>query len=603
VREFLYGPAAARERPVMEQEMRLLILYCRVFGLLAAEKRLVVLLIISSMAIAVTQFAEPVLFGRIVDRLIGAPEGARSQVWPQIAPLALLWIGFGLFNILASALVALKADQLSHRRRLAVMSGFFEHLLQMPVLYHKSVHTGRQLKIMLDGAAGIASIWLSFLRDNCASLIMLLVLLPVTLALNWRLALLLIVLLVSSGWVIAFVMKRTEVRQREVERYHTGFAERASDTLGNIAVVQSFTRVRTEANGLRGMADALLQAQMPVLTWWAAATVTTRASGAVTVLSILLFGSWLFMRDLATIGEIVMFIALATMFIGKLEQLIAFFNWTFMQAPKLEEFFNVMDTQTTVKERADAIDPGRLSGRIVFDSVSHTYDETRPAIESLSFRVAAGERVALVGETGSGKSTAMAILYRAFDPVDGRVLIDDIDIADMKLEALRSNVGIVFQEPLLFARTIEDNLRVGKPEASEDELWRALEGAQAADFIRKLPDGLRTHIGERGARLSGGERQRLAIARALLKNPPILILDEATSALDAVTEKSVQSAIDAAMSGRTTFIIAHRLSTIRRADQIVVLKQGRMVENGTYRSLMQKEGVFAQLVAADNFAA
>ncbi|HEX8375129.1 MAG TPA: ATP-binding cassette domain-containing protein, partial [Geminicoccaceae bacterium] len=239
-----------------------------------------------------------------------------------------------------------------------------------------------------------------------------------------------------------------------------------------------------------------------------------------------------------------------------------------------------------------------LRGAVRFENVSLSYDGERPAVEDVSFEVEPGTMVALVGPTGAGKSTAVALLMRLRDPDRGRILVDGTDIRDATLESLRANLGAVFQDSLLFNRTIADNLRVGRPGATLDELERAAKLAEAHDFIARRPDGYATLVGERGAGLSGGERQRIAIARALLKDPPILILDEATSALDAVTEARVQRALRTLLKGRTSFVIAHRLSTVRDADLILVFERGRIVERGTYRELVARGGRFRELVAA-----
>ena len=503
---------------------------------------------------------------------------------------------------MAAVLVALHADRLSHRRRLAVMAEYFEHVLHLPLGYHSGVHSGRLLKNMLDGASSMASVWLNFFRENCAYFVALFVLLPLSLFINWRLASLLILMVLLFGVLTIFVLRRTDGLQSKVERYHADLAERASDALGNIAVIQSFTRVEAEATALRKVSADLLSAQMPVLSWWAVAAVATRASATLTLLGIFLLGVSLHLNGLASIGEIVTFMSFATMLIGRLEQVVGFINWIVAIVPKLQEFFDVLDTTPAVRDRPNAVDPGRLVGRVAFEHVKFSYDSRRVALDDVSFEVEPGQTIALVGSTGSGKSTTLGLMHRVFDPNEGRITIDGVDLRDMTLLGLRRNIGVVFQEPMLFARSIEENLRVGKPDATDAEIMLAIERAQATEFIARQTDGLRTIVGERGRSLSGGERQRLSIARALLKDPPILIFDEATSALDATTEKQLQAALEAATQGRTTFVIAHRLATIRNANRILVLDQGRIIESGSFDELVAKNGRFAALARAQFMA-
>jgi ATP-binding cassette, subfamily B, beta-glucan exporter len=571
--------------------------YLRVLGALSPDRGVVATLCGANVALAVAAFAEPILFGRIVDRLARAEPGEEGLL-ASIGPLLVAWVGFGLFTIVAGVLVALHADRLAHRRRLAVMADYFEHVIQLPVAFHTRTHSGRVLKVMLEGAGGMFILWLGFFRDHLAAIVALTILLPLTLFLNWRLALLLVLLVALFTAMTAFVLRRTEKMQGSVERHHSQLAEFASDSLGNVPVVQSFTRIEAEARALRGIMSDVLRAQNPVLSWWALASVATRASATLTVTAIVLFGAFLFTRGQASIGEIVTFMALATMLVGRLEQVVYFVNGLFMQAPKLAEFFAMVDTAPTVSDRPGARDIGRFAGAVAFEKVAFAYDGVNPAVADVSFSIAPGETVAIVGATGSGKSTTASLLYRAFDPSSGCVRIDGRDVRDLTLASLRRNVGVVFQEPMLFARTIRENLLVGRPDASDAQLVEALERAQAGAFLAAQPEGLDTVLGERGRSLSGGERQRLAIARALLKDPPILILDEATSALDSGTESRLQRAMEEARRGRTTFVIAHRLATIRNADRILVFDAGRIVESGSYEELLTRGGGFAALVRA-----
>jgi ATP-binding cassette, subfamily B, beta-glucan exporter len=578
--------------------MRFLRLYIRVLEQLGPDSRLGWLLAFANVALAIAQFAEPVLFGRVINILAIAQANPASTEWPQLWFLLVAWVCFGLFTIVSGTLVALYADRIAHRRRLAVLTSYFEHVLQLPLAYHGEIHSGRLMKIMLQGSDALWAFWLGFFREHLAAFISLFILVPLSLALNWRLALLLIALCVLFGVLTALVMRKTESLQNTVQTHHSDLAERASDALGNIALVQSFARVETEVMALKSLSERLLAAQFPVLSWWAVVAVLTRASTTLAVLSIILLGTWLFQQGLTTVGQIATFMALSGMVIARLEQAVSFANRMAMDAARLREFFDVLDTVPALHDRSDAVNPARLIGRVEFENVSFAYDTTRPAVSGLTFTALPGETVALVGATGAGKSTALMLLHRAFDPQSGRVMIDCRDIRDIKLGSLRHNIGVVFQEALLFNRSIAENLRIGKPDASHDEMRDAAARAQALDFIDGNPDGFDARVGERGRSLSGGERQRLSIARALLKDPPILILDEATSALDAATESRVLAALDEVMKNRTTFVIAHRLATIRKATRILVFDGGRIVETGTFEELNRLDGRFRQLTKA-----
>jgi glucan exporter ATP-binding protein len=570
-------------------------LYARVLRALGSDQRLGWGLALANVALATAQFADPILFGRVIDLLSNAQSGKTALSWSNLGLLLAAWAAFGLFTMVCSTLVALYADRLSHRRRHAVATQYFEHVLQLPLAYHGGAHSGRLMKVMLQGTDSLWMFWLSFFREHLAAFVSLIALLPISLFVNWRLAILLVVLCVVFALLTTLVLRRTGDLQKTVEEHYSNFAERAADTLGNVALVQSFTRVESEVANLRGVSDQLLAAQFPVLNWWAVVAVLTRASTTFTVLSIVVLGTWLFLNGLATVGDIVAFMAIAALVITRLEQAVSFSNRAILEAPKLEEFFEVYGTQPDIHDKPNAVDPGRVTGAVEFDNVSFSYDGKRAAVADLNLKVAPGETIALVGTTGAGKSTALGLLHRAFDPQSGAIRIDGRDIRDLKLAALRHNIGVVFQEALLFNRSIKENLLAGKPDATDAEIRDAAARAQVLDLVERLPEGFDARVGERGRLLSGGERQRLSIARALLKNPPILILDEATSALDSTTEAKVFQALDEVMKNRTTFVIAHRLATVRKATRILVFERGHVIESGSFDELLRAGGRFAAL--------
>ncbi len=572
--------------------MPILRLYVRVIALLAPEKWLAIALAIANLGLAGVFFLEPWLFGRVVDAL-----AAKHDAWRYIG----WWAGAGFGGVVASVWVSLYSDRLAHRRRLAAIAMFFEHAVALPLSFHGQHHTGRLLRIMHGGTSNLFSLWLGFFREHLATLLAIVVMVPLALKMNWKLALLMIALMVSFAVFNSIAMRRTLKAQGEVEELHHEITERAGDVFGNVLVVQSFTRLSAEVGAIRDMMKKVLKAQYPVLRGWAWLTVANRASSTLTVVAIFALGTALNGKGEVSVGGIVSFVGFAMMLIGRLEQFASFISGLFFQTHSLRDFFAVLDTKQVLQEKPGAPDLPVVRGDVVFDNVSFGYEVTHPALKHLSFTAKAGSTIALVGPTGAGKTTALSLLYRAYDPSEGRITIDGIDIRDVSLNSLRRHIAVVFQDPGLFYRSIADNLLIGKPDASPAELEAAAQAAEAHNFIIVKPEGYSTLVAERGRSLSGGERQRLSIARAMLKDAPILILDEATSALDNATEARIQRALGTLTKHRTTFVIAHRLSTVRNADLILVLRDGELVEQGRYSELVARGGLFAELDASGRF--
>ena len=577
--------------------MRILHAYRRVLSMLGADKRLALFLGMANIVLAGLQFLDPVLFGRVIGLLANSDSMLHDRLWSQAAVLIGIWIVIAAVAIGGNILTVVHAERMAHRNRLKVMSRFFGHVLSLPLSFHGEAHSGRLMKVMLAGAESMFSVWLTFFREQLATYVALLVLLPLTLLLNWQLSLVLIVLVVLFCAVTIVVINRTEEGQSRAEHYQSSLAGTAQDALANVMVVQSFTRLAAETRRFSLIADEVIAHQFPVLNWWAIVNVLTRGASTIAVIVIVLIGTLLHVAAKASVAEIVTFMGFANLLISRLESAMQFAARLFLQMPGLLEFFGVLDAKSSVPETSDSGELDSPRGEVAFEAVSFGYPGGPAILRDVSFVAQPGTVVALVGTTGAGKSTAMNLLQRLWDPTAGRVAIDGQDIRHVTLESLRSTIGVVFQESLLFNRSIRENLRIGRPEATDAEVEQACRMADAHDFIVRQPQGYETMVGERGATLSGGQRQRLAIARALLKNPPILILDEATSALDAATEARVSRAMATLMEGRTTFIIAHRLSTVRDADEILVFDNGEIVERGRFDSLVARGGRFAQLVA------
>ena len=574
--------------------MSILRIYLRVIALLAPEKGLAIALALANLVLAGVFFLEPMLFGKVVDAL-----AAKSDAWSLIG----MWAGVGFGGVVASVWVSLYADRLAHRRRLAAITCYFEHSIGLPLAFHGQHHTGRLLRIMHGGSGNLFNLWLGFFREHLATLLAIVVMVPLALTINWKLALLMVALMVTFGVSNAIAMRRTHKAQGEVEQLHHKISERAGDVFGNVLVVQSFARIANEVADIRDMAGRVLSAQYPVLRGWAWLSVANRAASTLTIIAIFALGAALNGRGEVSVGQIVSFVGFAMMLIGRLEQFASFISRLFFQAHSLRDFFAVLDTPAVLFEQAGAPGMPMVRGEVAFENVSFGYDAAHPALRDLDFRVPAGATAAIVGPTGAGKTTALSLLYRAYDPDQGRITIDGIDIRSVSLHSLRERIAVVFQDPGLFYRSIADNLRIGKPDATDAEIEAAAQAADAHNFVVVKPEGYATLVAERGRSLSGGERQRLAIARAMLKDAPILILDEATSALDNATEARIQRALGRLTENRTTFVIAHRLSTVRSADVILVLKDGRIVERGRYDELVALGGLFAELDGQGRFVA
>ena len=561
----------------------------RSIAFLRPEATLSCLLALAGIGVAVAQLYEPILFGKVINALTNQG-GFKNYL--------LLWAGLGAFNAILSVFVSVVADRMSHRQRVSVLEDVFARTIRRPQAFHAMKGSGKLVRVILSGADQLFHLWLSLLREHVSAFVSVIFMVPVALYMNVRLALVLFVL--AGIYVVAnwFIIQRTHGGQAKVENHHQEIAGRLVDVVNNVTVVQSYVRFSEEKKALKELTAALLRAQYPVLTWWGILSVVTRVASTIAMMTIVSIGALLVAKSEITAGEVVTFAGFSGLLISRLDQISGFVSRTMSQAPTLRSFFELIEEGVLEDDRSHAPASGENMASVTFDNVSYRYGPNSPGVFNLNFEVKAGQSVALVGASGSGKSTSLGLLQRLYEPQSGRILIDGRDIREMPLPALRSSIAAVFQDAGLFNRSILENIRVGKPSATRAEVEAAARRAEAHDFIMQKPGGYDFVVGERGSALSGGERQRIAIARAILKDSPILILDEATSALDNETEKKIQVAIDQLRDSRTTFMIAHRLSTVVSADLILVFKDGVIVEAGSFESLRNSGGMFEALLRA-----
>jgi ATP-binding cassette subfamily B protein len=509
-----------------------------------------------------------------------------------------LWAALGAFNIVAFVLVARGADRFAHKRRSEILCQSFERVITMPLAWHHQRGTSNALHTLLRAVETLFSLWLEFMRQHLSTAVALVLLVPTAISMDLRMSLVLLALGVLYVGIGRLVMKRTKEGQAAVERhYHKVFAH-VTDSVSNVAVLQSYNRLGHEAETLRRYVKNLLDAQNPVLDWWALANALNRLSSTISMMIVLSIGAYLVTHGQLRIGDVIAFTGFATLLIARLDQMSAFANQISEARAKLEEFYRLEDSAADAAEPEGLRDLGSVTGHVRFENVGFEFANSGQGVDDVSFEVQAGQTVAIVGPTGAGKTTLINLLQRVFTPASGRILIDGIDTRTVTRKSLRHSIATVFQDAGLLNRSIEDNIRVGRADATYDEVHAAADAAAAQDFILSKSNGYDTLVGERGGQLSGGERQRIAIARAVLKDAPILVLDEATSALDVETEDRVKEAIDELRRGRTTFIIAHRLTTVRDADLVVFMDKGRVVEMGGFTELSMRNGRFASLLRA-----
>ncbi|MEI9410781.1 glucan ABC transporter ATP-binding protein/ permease [Mesorhizobium salmacidum] len=569
--------------------MSLLQIYWRALGYLAADKKRVALICAANVALAAIAILEPILLGRVI--------GAISEKGPVFSTLA-VWAALGLFNVMAFVLVARGADRFAHARRSEVLCQSFERVITMPLAWHHQRGTSNSLHTLLRAVETLFSLWLEFMRVHLSTAIALVLLVPTALAMDVRMSIVLLGLGVLYVGIGRIVMRRTKAGQTAVERhYHTVFAH-VTDSVSNVAVLQSYNRIGHETAALKRYVKGLLDAQNPVLDWWAIANALNRLSSTISMMIVLSIGAYLVTRGQLRVGDVVAFTGFAGMLIARLDQMSAFTTQISEARAKLEDFYKLEDSAADTAEPDGLRDLANVTGHVRFEDVSFEFANSGQGVSDVSFEVQAGQTVAIVGPTGAGKTTLINLLQRVFSPSSGRILIDGIDTRTVTRKSLRHSIATVFQDAGLLNRSIEDNIRVGRADATNEEIHAAASAAAAQDFILAKSNGYDTVVGERGGQLSGGERQRIAIARAVLKDAPILVLDEATSALDVETEDRVKEAIDELRRDRTTFIIAHRLTTVRDADLVVFMDKGRVVEMGGFAELSLRNGRFASLLRA-----
>lgn len=560
---------------------------------IAPHKGAVAVIMLMTLLVATLGALEPLVMKYIFDKL-------GTGVFMSLATGIAMLIGLSLAREAIGGL----SNWIAWKVRLKINNGLLEatvtRLHALPVKYHKEETVGGIMTKLDRGVNGFVGALSEMAFNIFPGLVYLIISIAVMFSLDARLSLIVLFFAPLPALIGIWAADEQTSRERTLFEKWTGIFSRFNEVLTGILTVKSFAMEDSEKHKfMTGVEGANRMVLRGVGTDTRVGAVKNTIGIAARV-SALAAGGYLVTKGEITAGTLIAFLGYAGGLFGPVQGLTGIYQTMRKATVSLNMIFSILDAHDHMSDAPHAKTVRSVDGEVEFDNVSFAYIKERPLLKRINLRVKAGENVAFVGPSGAGKTTVAALLQRLYDPSCGSIRIDGVDLKDLKQRSLRDKIGIVSQDALLFNDTVRNNIAYGRPEAPMEEIIEAAKAAKAHGFVTALPDGYDTVIGERGGLLSAGERQRISIARALIKDPPILILDEATSSLDAESESLVQEALERVTRGRTTFIIAHRLSTVIGSDRILVLRDGRITEAGNHQELLKTGGYYASLVACQS---
>jgi ABC-type multidrug transport system fused ATPase/permease subunit len=560
----------------------------RLFTFAAPYKARLLCLGLVTVLVTAASLSEPLIIGYAIDK--GLVAGSLRVVYAMVA--VYVFVNLGTWGLTYVQTVGM--GWIGQHMILDIRNALFGHLQSLSLQFYSEQKAGWIISRLTNDIENFNTL----LNDGVQNLVKNgLTLIGVFIAIffvDWRLALATVSILPIM--VVGTTVFRIESWKvyRAAREAVAEVAAHLQENVSGIRVVQAFTGEKRSSGRFDERNRSYRRANARSTLLSAVYFPSVELLGSVGLGIVLLYGGFRVVNGEMSVGELVAFVGLLSMFFQPIQQLSQLYSDLQSTLASLEKVFAVLDTESDRADSPDAKDLGALSGDVEFDRVSFAYGEDA-ILDDVSFRIKPGETLAIVGETGAGKSTVVKLLSRFYDPTRGKVRIDGQDLRDVRGSSLRKYMGVVLQDTFLFTGTIKDNIRYGRPDATDEEIIAAARTVGADDFIRRFPEGYETQVRERGGRLSVGERQLVAFARALLADPKLLVLDEATSSVDLATEARIETALDSLLAGRTSIVIAHRLSTVRRADRVLVMGEGRVIEEGTHEELLSRPSAYRRL--------